>query len=124
MLVFPKQERVMDEAHALEACLAACHACLVACLRCAEHSMEAGEDRGGMKRCIRLCLDCAAFCQLTIVFMGRRSELIDFVCEDCAEICELCAEECGDHESEACRACAVACQRCVEACRVMTAEAE
>jgi hypothetical protein len=69
-----------------------------------------------MRTCVELDMDCADFCRLTATFIGRDSDFIELVCQDCAEICTACAEECEKHDAEHCRQCAETCRRCAEEC--------
>lgn len=107
--------------HALyQACIDACQACADACDHCAAECRKE-PNPGRMARCIALDIDCAAFCRLAAEFMMRNSELVDLICEDCAEICHMCAEECQQHEMGHCQQCAEACRACGEKCLSVTA---
>jgi len=94
---------------ACDDCAAACDYCATACL--------AEPDPKPMARCISLDLDCAAACRVASAFLARDSEMLDVMCEACAEICDECAEECAMHDMEHCQACADACRACAEECR-------
>jgi len=69
-----------------------------------------------LRTCIELDMDCADFCRLTASFIARRSDFVELVCQDCAEICTACADQCEQHASDHCGACARACRSCAEAC--------
>lgn len=98
-------------------CAQACDACVVSCL--------SEENAAYMRDCILLDVDCAAFCRLAAGFMARDSQMLQLICQDCAEICIACAEECSQHPAQHCKDCAAACRLCAEACLKMgTAEVD
>ena len=75
-----------------------------------------------MRRCIRLCLDCADVCEATGRLLTRQTEYVAATARaqasSCRELCAACAEECGRHahHHEHCRICAEECTRCEDAC--------
>ncbi|HEY7985659.1 MAG TPA: four-helix bundle copper-binding protein [Methylophilaceae bacterium] len=89
-------------------CADVCDACTLACLN--------EENAAYMRDCILMDIDCAAFCRLTAGFMVRQSEMLELICEDCAELCNTCAEECEKHPMEHCRLCAEICRKCADTC--------
>lgn len=93
---------------ALADCIAACHHCATACLE--------EENVGMMVGCIRSDLDCAAFCQTTLGFVGRSSSQLDAVLRLCIELCRACEQECRQHDHDHCQRCADACRACHRAC--------
>jgi hypothetical protein len=107
---------------ALTKCIEECFACAQSCTSCADACL--GEDDvAGLRRCIRLDLDCADICVATGNIVSRQTEpetaILRTVVEACAGACRACAEECERHAShhEHCRLCAEACRRCEDACR-------
>jgi hypothetical protein len=74
-----------------------------------------------MRRCIRLCMDCADVCTATYRVASRRTDenrqLIRTMLAACIEACETCAEECEKHDTDHCRRCAKMCRECAEDCR-------
>jgi hypothetical protein len=108
------RQKLIAAIEALTDCAQTCSACADACV---------GEDMvDGLRRCIRLDLDCADVCATTSRVLTRQTEL-DFtltrsVLEACVQACRTCAEECEMHaEMHAhCRICAEACRACQQAC--------
>ena len=105
-----------------QSCIDACSACAVACNHCAASCLNE-ENVADMRECIRLDLDCAGICMLSVEYMARGSDFAVDVCALCADVCEACAEECARHDMEHCRACAEACKRCADECRRMSVAA-
>jgi hypothetical protein len=113
------QETSMNEQ--MRSCIDACYACALACDECAVSCLKE-EDFPHLARCIQLDMDCADMCRLAMAYMGRDSELVNLICQTCAEICDACAEECAHHDTmEHCRACEEACRRCADECRKLFA---
>jgi hypothetical protein len=104
-----KDENVIK---ALAECIAECNRCLTACLDEPEVGM--------LTRCIKLNMDCAEICALTITYIARDSEHTFQVRDECEEICLHCAHECEKHTNmEHCMVCAEVCRHCAEICRVL-----
>jgi hypothetical protein len=93
----------------LSECIQACQACNY---RCCEGSTQMGE-------CGRLCVDCAAICELTLTLLSRGSRWSARIAELCAEACDSCAAECSKFDDEYCQQCARSCRACAEQCREM-----
>ena len=78
-------------------------------------------------RCVRLCLDCADFCDATGRILIRQTEpdlgVLRAAIEACAVACRASADECDKHAAhhEHCRICAEVCRRCDQACRDLVA---
>ena len=104
-----------------QAAIDACNDCADACDLCVASCLQES-DVGMMARCISLDIDCAQICRMTAGFLARQSELLDILCETCAEICEACGDECERHESQHCKDCADACRRCAEECRNLSGD--
>ena len=98
-----------------QACITACHTAAALCETCAASCLIEPNVQH-MANCIALDMDCAAYCRMTAGFLARGSQLLELVCQDCAEICQACAEECGQHGMAHCQACAEACRHCAEEC--------
>jgi hypothetical protein len=96
----------------------ACADCQQACEAC---NYNCCLNDGEMAECGRLCLDCAAICQLFVTLLARGSGLAAELCHLCAEACDACAAECERYDMEYCQRCAEACRRCAEQCRAMAA---
>lgn len=92
----------------LEDCVAACNNCAASCLN--------EDDVQMMTECIKLDLDCADTCNLTLKLLARDSHHKMSIVEICKEICNECAAECQKHNHEHCKQCATACERCAEKC--------
>jgi SAM-dependent methyltransferase len=122
--------RTHPAAHALSdelvRCIEECFACAQSCTACADACLGE-EDVAGLRKCIRLDLDCADLCTATGRILSRQTEpdtaLLRTTVEACAQACRACAEECERHAQhhEHCRVCAEACRRCEEACRSLLA---
>lgn len=105
-----------EATEALLDCAQSCTACADACL--------AENDVAAMVRCIRLNLDCADICDVTMRVVSRQTEydanLTRAQLEACAQACKSCGDECEQHGKagmDHCRVCAEACRRCEDACR-------
>ena len=91
-------------------------ACAIECRRCASASLNE-DDVKMMLRCILLCRDCAALCELAVSAMSNENPLAKEICDPCANMCDVCAEECEKHSHEHCRHCAETCRKCAAECR-------
>jgi len=105
----------------LAGCIDHCLACLQSCTACADADL-AEDDVAEMRRCIRLCLDCADVCDATARLLSRQTEYVGETARaqvaSCWELCAICARECeryADHH-EHCRLCGEECRRCEQAC--------
>ena len=96
----------------LQDCANECNHCTTACLD--EPNVKA------LINCIKLDIDCAEICRLTISLLARGSEHGKHLLKECAEVCDVCAAECEKHahHHDHCKKCAEACRTCAEACRV------
>lgn len=97
-------------------------ACSQTCTACSDDCL--GEDDAmALRRCIRVCLDCADICDTTGRVLSRQTEsnltMVQNQIDACAAACGLCAEECerwaAHHEH--CRACAEICRSCESTCK-------
>ena len=108
-------------------CIEACVFCAQSCTACADADL-AEDDVTEMRRCIRLCLDCADVCEATGRVLTRQTEFdaptAKAQLQSCEEMCRACAEECHHHAQhhehcriceEECRTCELACQRLLDA---------
>lgn len=90
--------------------------CVIECNHCATACLDE-QDVKMLTKCIKLEIDCAEICNLTISYLSRGSEHADQIIKVCAEICEACAAECEKHKHmEHCKRCAEVCRECAEAC--------
>ena len=75
-----------------------------------------------LRRCIRLCLDCADVCMTTGQILSGQTEpawdLVRRQHQACVTDCQVCGQECVRHADghEHCRMCADACRHPEEAC--------
>jgi len=105
----------------LARCIDECGRCEASCTICADADL-AEDDVDGMRRCIRLCLDCADVCNSTMHVMARQTEADAATqraaLEACIAACRACTDECEKHahHHEHCRLCAEDCRRCQSAC--------
>src|SRR5450432_238816 len=78
---------------ALARCEQVCLGCADACL--GEYSWE------NLRSCIRLSLDCAAVCSVTVRLAVRQidamSDMVQAQLQACAVACRCCAEVCAAH---------------------------
>ena len=102
-------ETYSELVESLENCVAVCNNCAASCLN--EDNMQSMAD------CIRLDLDCADICQLTLKLLARDSKQMTSAVELCRDICAECAAECGKHEYDHCQLCADSCRRCEDLCK-------
>jgi hypothetical protein len=103
-LIAERNRHILD---ALVGCVEACNACNYWC----------NEGAEGMGECGRLCVDCAAICDLTHTLLARDSRWAAPVAAIGAQISAECAAECGKHDDEYCRQCVQACRESAERCR-------
>jgi hypothetical protein len=105
----------------LARCIDECFACEQSCTACADADL-AEEDFAELRRCARLCLDCADVCGATGRMLTRQTDFdaasARAQVSSCITACELSAEECEHHADhhEHCRLCAEECRRCIDAC--------
>jgi hypothetical protein len=99
-------------------CIDACLRCAAACNYCASACLQEPEIEP-MRNCIRLDMECAAFCYATAEILSLGSPRAKELCRLCAAICAACGEECGKHQMNHCQQCAIACNACAEACAAM-----
>jgi len=115
----PRASKVDREALAL--CIAECYDCACSCTICVDADL-AEKQVADMRRCVRLCLDCADVCIATGRMVSRQTEYEPEAArvqvESCRQSCATCAEECGRHAQhhEHCTLCAETCRRCEAAC--------
>jgi hypothetical protein len=116
-----KPDKPHVNTRSLAECMEACAACEIACFGCADACL-AETDLVALRRCIRLNLDCADVCGVTLRLLARSidadAKLLRAVVEACARACATCGAECHLHENdhEHCRLCAEACRQCAERC--------
>jgi hypothetical protein len=110
------------DAGVLAAAIDALSDCAQACI--ADVDADLGEQNlTEMVTCIRLCLDCADVCTVTIGVTSRQASYDARVTrpllQACVAICKSCGDECERHAQmhEHCRFCEQACRRCEQACR-------
>jgi hypothetical protein len=107
-----------DEVH--ESCLKNCQACERECDEAFHFcASELAEGKKEYARALHLVADCAAFCDLSATLIARRSPLMNFACEGCAQACQVCGAECDKFKDAELKECARACHDCVASCRAM-----
>jgi hypothetical protein len=95
--------------------------CATVCTSCADACMAEGEV-GGLRRCVRLDLDCADLCRTTATILARQSEtdpsVLRATIQACLIACRSCGEECRSHADmhPHCRVCAEVCELCARVC--------
>ena len=104
-----KNQRLID---ALNDCATECSHCAMACLD--------EKDVKMLAKCIKLDIDCADICRLTVSLLSRDSEHGLHLLRECAEVCIACSTECEKHSHmEHCKKCAAVCRHCAEECSEM-----
>lgn len=93
----------------LEICVAVCNNCVASCLD--------EENVQSMTECIKLDLDCADACHLTLKLLARDSNHAMVAVKMCRDICVECAAECEKYDHDHCQQCAKACRRCDDHCK-------
>lgn len=92
--------------------------CAAICNSCAD--ADSAEDMD-MRRCIRLCSDCADICTATFKVAMRCTGSNDIVLREmlqlCVTACDVCAEECARHDHPHCQRCAEMCRETARDCR-------
>ncbi len=101
------------------ACIDACNKCISTCNNCTISCLNEKEVKH-LAQCIRLNIECAAFCRVAVEFMSLESTFLKQVCKLCSDICTACAEECEKHSMQHCMVCAEACRKCATACLDMS----
>jgi hypothetical protein len=106
---------------AFKTCAEACSRCQRECSRCAIHCANHLAQESHHHQTLRLCLDCADFCQTAAQIVSRGGPMAMLICKPCAEACKLCGDACREHaeHDERMRQCADECKRCEDACRAM-----
>ena len=98
-------------------CIEGCTECANTCQETLVHCLQKGDRHADAGHCETL-IDCAEFCQVTVDFLLRGSEMATNVCGVCADICNRCAQECETFTDDTQMAeCAEACRRAADACR-------
>jgi hypothetical protein len=106
-------------------CLEACTECELVCKEAVVHCLRLGGAQAEAEH-VKLLLDCAEICSVSVSAMLRRSEFAERVCGLCADVCHRCAESCDQvaDGDEWMADCAEVCRNCAGACRVMVGEEE
>ena len=95
----------------LNNCISECNHCFNSCLD--------EKDVKMLSKCIKLDIDCAQICSLTVSLISRGSDHGRHLLTECAEVCNKCADECEKHAAmgmEHCKTCAEACRSCAVEC--------
>jgi hypothetical protein len=107
-----------------KSCYDACNECALACNKAFHHCVQqasAGKPRHATVA--QTVADCAAFCALSAELIARRSTMMVFSCQGCADACRRCARDCESFDTDLeMKICLDACQRCEESCRNMVKE--
>jgi hypothetical protein len=104
-------EATQVDLDALVECIETCSTCEAACVSCADACLSE-ESVQELVDCIRLNLDCADLCGVTVRFLSRHSRREPRMLQDallaCIVACIACAEECQRHADhhEHCAVCA------------------
>jgi hypothetical protein len=115
----PKPTSVDREA--ILRCINDCLDCTASCTACADACLSE-DDLPDLVCCIRLSLDCADACDVTLRIIARQTtpdfRVIRATLEACAAACQASGDECERHAAhhEHCRLCAEVCRRCKRTC--------
>ena len=118
-------EAMLVDLDALVEGIERCSTCEAACLSCADACLsEEGVQQ--LVDCVRLNLDCADLCGVTVRLLSRHSReprVLQDALLACIVACIACAEECQRHADhhEHCALCAEECRRCAQSCEVLRA---
>jgi hypothetical protein len=117
---------VSVDAGVLASAIGALSDCAQACIADVDADLSE-QNLTEMVTCIRLCLDCADVCTVTLGVTSRQASYDASVTrpllEACVAICKSCGDECERHAQmhEHCRVCEQACRVCEQACRQLLA---
>lgn len=101
-------------------CIDACSECHSVCTEMVTHCLQRGGKHADTTH-IRLLLDCADICRISMDFMLRRSDVHHLTCGVCAEVCRRCAASCEQMaDDDQMRWCAEVCRLCAQSCDTMS----
>ncbi|MFO0956291.1 MAG: hypothetical protein U0800_02360 [Isosphaeraceae bacterium] len=102
--------------HVLDECARVCNETIALCLGRHEQSDATSSDAAHLKA-IAAMLDCQEFCELTSGLMARKSPMLAYAHQACAQACRDCAAACEQARGEAMKQCAEVCHRCEQHCK-------
>jgi Domain of Unknown Function (DUF326) len=107
-------------------CIDECVTCAQACTGCADADLSEEMVRE-LRKCIRICLDCADVCEVTSRVLTRQTaydaNVARAVVQACIQVSKSCGDECERHAAMHvhCRISAEECRRCEQVCREVLA---
>lgn len=79
-------------------------------------------SNGGNKECEKICLDCAAICELCVTLGESKSLFFKQAIELCITACKKCIDVCNDVNNESCNNCVQQCRICIAECQSILEE--
>ncbi|PBQ30324.1 hypothetical protein CNR22_00625 [Sphingobacteriaceae bacterium] len=67
-------------------------------------------------KCLDLCRDCEKLCEVTFMYVNRRSHYSKKILKLCSEVCHKCADELLKHFSPLAKDCIEMCRFCAQQC--------
>lgn len=101
--------------------------CADACFDCEKECSEAfhycckqlSSGKATHAKAMHLCVDCADICSTAGKLVSRKSPLMVFTCQACAECCDACVAECDKLSDADLKECCDALRKCSTACKEM-----
>lgn len=99
-------------------CIDACYKCASACDICAASWVNvSGPDT--TREYVWLSTLCANICRMAARHMASGSEIVNIICQLCADLCQKFSNQYDNSQNEECKLCVQACLHCVQACRAV-----
>jgi hypothetical protein len=104
----------------MQKCIQLCRDRHEMCTQTIAHSLKQG-GRHAAPGHIRLFLDCAQMCTVTVDYMLRESKFHDRICRLGSELCEQCGKDCEQvaGDDQLVKQCIEMCRKCAESCERM-----
>jgi hypothetical protein len=102
--------------------------CIDLCLECAAACNHCTaeclkeKELDHFRRCIQLNTECSVLCYAAAQLLSIESERMKDLCMLCVHACYDCGIECSKHSEDHCRECAVICRKCAMQCEYLVAE--
>ncbi len=121
--VFQDTPHYVHMGEQMQRCIEACMSCFSVCEQTLAHCLKKGGRHASPER-VKLLLDCAESCRMSVSMLSRESTYHLQQCALCAQVCKACEESCEEFGDDAqMKACADACRTCADACRRMSVRA-
>ncbi|URZ09165.1 four-helix bundle copper-binding protein [Clostridium felsineum] len=110
---------VTEVTNQYQKCIDACVKCSQACYECFESCLnEPDIDR--RRSCLKLLIECARMCEMSMAGMSMNSQFAKDHCKLCQVACDQCAKECSMFQDDHCQKCADVCRTCASECASMS----